>query len=72
MNYYVYITKNERLVYKKISCDNFLNLNDFNSYGHKIILKEYASFKHKKQKIKKINRKNNTICIVKYRKEWWK
>lgn len=37
--YYVYITESNKIITKLISYDNGLNENDYNSYGHKVILK---------------------------------
>lgn len=72
VNYYVYITPNERLIYKKTICDNLLNVNDINCYGHKVILKNclYFKIKQKKKKIKK--NKKTIVYVTRYSKEWWK
>lgn len=39
--YCIYITKKKKLVYKMIHCDNYLKVNSFNSYGHKLIVKKH-------------------------------
>ena len=38
--YYVYITNKGKLIFKRIRHDNWLQVNQRNSYDHKLILKE--------------------------------
>lgn len=37
--YYVYITKNGKLIYKRLKFDNYLKINSQNRYGHTLLLK---------------------------------